>query len=161
MKQLILNILAFFHKPFARVMPFQTFRYLACGGGNTMLDIFLFFISYNFILHKRMVHLPFLTISPHIAAVLMAFIVSFPTGFLLNKYIVFSESNLRGRVQLIRYFMLVGVCLLFNYIFMKFFVEVCHFYPTIAKIFTTILVVCFSYVTQKKFTFKVKVEVEQ
>ena len=88
----------------------------------------------------------------------MAFFVSFPTGFLLNKYIVFSESNLRGRVQLIRYFMLVGVCLLFNYVFMKFFVEICHFYPTIAKILTTILVVCFSYVTQKKFTFKVKVE---
>src|SRR5690606_4959526 len=132
---------------------------LACGGGNTMLDIFLFFISYNFILNKQMVHLPFLTISPHIAAVLMAFIISFPTGFLLNKYIVFSESNLRGRVQLIRYFMLVGVCLLFNYVFMKFFVEICHFYPTIAKILTTVLVVCFSYITQKKFTFKVKVEV--
>ncbi|GEP96091.1 GtrA family protein [Chitinophaga cymbidii] len=161
MKQLILNILNFFYKPFSRLMPFQTFRYLACGGGNTLLDIFLFFISYNFILNKQMVHLPFLTISPHIAAVLMAFIVSFPTGFLLNKYIVFSESNLRGRVQLIRYFMLVGVCLLFNYVFMKFFVEICHFYPTIAKILTTILVVCFSYITQKKFTFKVKVEVAE
>src|SRR5690606_12750526 len=31
MKQLILNILAFFYQPFAKVMPFQTFRYLACG----------------------------------------------------------------------------------------------------------------------------------
>lgn len=158
MKQLILDILAFFYKPFAKIMPFQTFRYLACGGGNTLLDIFLFFISYNFILQKEMVHLPFITVSPHIAAVLMAFFVSFPTGFLLNKYIVFSESNLRGRVQLIRYFILVGGCLLFNYIFMKVFVEYCHFYPTIAKILTTILVVCFSYVTQKKFTFKVKIE---
>lgn len=161
MKHLILNILAFFYRPFSRLMPFQTFRYLACGGGNTLLDIILFSVSYNFILNKQMVHLPFLTISPHIAAVLMAFFVSFPTGFLLNKYIVFSESNLRGRVQLIRYFILVGVCLLFNYVFMKFFVEICHFYPTIAKILTTILVVCFSYVTQKKFTFKVKVEMEQ
>ncbi len=156
MKQLILDILAFFYKPFAKVMPFQTFRYLACGGGNTLLDILLFFVSYNFILKKQMLHLPFLTISPHIAAVLMAFVISFPTGFLLNKYIVFSDSNLRGRVQLIRYFLLVGVCLLFNYVFMKFFVEICHFYPTISKIFTTVLVVCFSYVTQKKFTFRVK-----
>lgn len=156
MQQLILNILAFFYKPFSRVMPFQTFRYLACGGGNTLLDIVLYFISYNFILQQQMVELPFLTISAPIAAVFMAFIVSFPTGFLLNKYIVFSDSNLRGRVQLFRYLALVMTCLLFNYVFMKFFVEYCHFYPTISKILTTILVVCFSYVTQKKFTFKVK-----
>lgn len=158
MKQLIFNILAFFYKPFAKIMPFQTFRYIACGGGNTLLDIFLFFISYNFILNKQMVHLPFLTISPHIAAVLMAFLVSFPTGFLLNKYIVFSDSNLRGRVQLVRYFLLVGVCLLLNYICMKLFVEYCNFYPTVAKVLTTVIVVSFSYITQKKFTFKVKVE---
>lgn len=142
-------------------MPFQTFRYLACGGGNTLLDIVLYFISYNFILRQQMVHLPFVTISAPIAAVFMAFMVSFPTGFLLNKFIVFSESNLRGRVQLIRYLMLVGVCLLFNYVFMKVFVEYCHIYPTISKILTTVLVVCFSYITQKRFTFKVKqVEVE-
>ena len=158
MKQLITDILAFFYKPFSRIMPFQTFRYLACGGGNTLLDIFLFFISYNFILHKEVVHLPFFAVSPHIAAVFMSFLVTFPTGFLLNKYIVFSDSNLRGRVQLVRYFALVGVCLLMNYVFMKVFVDYCGFYPTVGKVLTTILVVCFSYITQKKFTFKVKVE---
>ncbi|MRG48232.1 GtrA family protein [Chitinophaga sp. SYP-B3965] len=158
MKQLILDILAYFHKPFAKMMPFQTFRYLVCGGGNTAMDIFLYFISFNFILHQQMVHLPFFTISPHIAAFLMAFVITFPTGFLLNKYIVFSESNLRGRVQLIRYLLLVGICFLFNVVFIKLFVDYCHFYPTIAKILTTILVVCFSYITQKKFTFKVKVQ---
>lgn len=158
MKQLILDILAYFHKPFAKMMPFQTFRYLVCGGGNTVMDILLYFISYNFILHKEMVHLPFYTISAPIAAFMMAFVITFPTGFLLNKYIVFSESNLRGRVQLIRYFLLVGICIVFNLVFIKFFVEYCHFYPTIAKILTTVLVVCFSYITQKKFTFKVKVQ---
>ncbi len=158
MKQLILNILAFFYRPFAKVMPFQTFRYLACGGGNTLLDIVLFFIFYNFVLEKQVVHLPYISLSPHIAAVFMAFIVSFPTGFLLNKYIVFSDSNLRGRVQLLRYFVLVAVCLLMNYVLMKLFVDYCHFYPTIGKILTTAVVVCFSYITQKKFTFKVKVD---
>ncbi|WP_109700059.1 GtrA family protein [Chitinophaga deserti] len=158
MKQLILNILAFFYRPFAKVMPFQTFRYLACGGGNTLLDIFLFFIFYNFVLEKQVVHLPLISLSPHIAAVFMAFIVSFPSGFLLNKYIVFSDSNLRGRVQLVRYFLLVAVCLLMNYVLMKLFVDYCGFYPTISKILTTAVVVCFSYITQKKFTFKVKVE---
>lgn len=155
MRRFILQIIDFFYRPFARFMPLQTFRYLACGGGNTLLDIFLYFICYNFVLRKQMIHLPFVTISPHIAALFLALAVSFPTGFLLSKYIVFSESNIRGRVQLFRYFMLVAVCILLNYVFMKLFVDHLHIYPTISKIFTTCFVVCFSYLTQKKFTFKV------
>jgi putative flippase GtrA len=47
------------------------------------------------------------------------------------------------------------ICLLLNYIFIKLFVEQFHIYATVAKILTTIIVVCFSYVTQKNFTFKV------
>ncbi|KAA2241449.1 GtrA family protein [Chitinophaga agrisoli] len=156
MRQFILQIIDFFYRPFAKLMPLQTFRYLACGGGNTLLDIVLYFIMYNFVLHKQMVHLPFLTITPHIAALFMSMSITFPSGFLLSKYIVFSNSNLRGRIQLFRYFMLVSACILLNYVFMKLFVEYLHIYPTVSKIFTTFFVVCFSYLTQKKFTFKVK-----
>jgi putative flippase GtrA len=156
MRRFILLVISFFYRPFAKMMPFQTFRYLACGGGNTALDICLYFISFHFILKEQDVILPFITIQAHIAALFMALAVTFPTGFLLSKYIVFSESNLRGRVQLMRYFMLVGTCLLLNYGFMKLFVDVMGFYPTPAKILTTCFVVIFSYLTQKKFTFKVK-----
>ncbi|WP_291909830.1 GtrA family protein [Chitinophaga sp. CB10] len=155
-RRLILNIIDFFHKPFSGIIPKQTFRYLACGGGNTLLDIFLYFICYNFILEKQVVHLPFINIGAHIAAMFMSMAVTFPTGFLLSKYVVFSESNLQGRTQLFRYFMLVGVCVLLNYALMKLFVEHLHFFPTVARICTTAVVVIFSYLTQKKFTFKVK-----
>src|ERR1044072_4858803 len=158
MKNLILQVIDFFYRPFARLMPLQTFRYLACGGGNTLLDIILYYIMYNFVLHQQDVHLPSLTISSPIAALFMAMSITFPTGFLLSKYIVFSESNLRGRIQLFRYFMQVAAWLLLNYLFMKLFVEYLHIYPTISKIITTFFVVCFSYLTQKKFTFKVKSE---
>lgn len=156
LRRIILQIIDFFYQPFARVMPRQTFRYLACGGGNTAMDILLYFICYNFVLQKEMIHLPFIDISAHIAALFMSMAVTFPTGFLLSKYVVFSESNLRGRVQLFRYFLLVGICILLNYFLMKLFVDRLHFYPTVGKIFTTALVVIFSYLTQKKFTFKVK-----
>lgn len=156
LRRIILQIIDFFYQPFARFMPRQTFRYLACGGGNTAMDIFLYFICYNFVLQKEMIHLPFIDISAHIAALFMSMAVTFPTGFLLSKYVVFSESNIRGRVQLFRYFLLVGICILLNYFLMKLFVDRLHFYPTVGKIFTTALVVIFSYLTQKKFTFKVK-----
>lgn len=136
-------------------MPLQTFRYAACGGFNTLLDIFLFFVSYNFIFDKQVVHFYGFAVSPHIAAFIAAFSITFPLGFYFSRNVVFSESNLRGRVQLFRYFMLVLVCIGLNYVFLKFFIEQLHFYPTVSKIFTTVLVVAFSYLSQKHFTFRV------
>ena len=154
LKGWITAIIDFFYPPFRKLMPVQTFRYAVCGGGNTLLHIFLYFISYNFILQKQVVFTPAGPISPHIAAFLMSFAVSFPTGYLLNRHIVFPGSILRGRVQLFRYFLLVTMCVFLNYIFIKLFVEHLHIYPTVSKILTTVIVVSFSYLTQKNFTFK-------
>lgn len=157
----ILGFIDFFHKPFAKWINQQTFRYLACGGTNTVLDIFIYFISYNFILDKQMVHIGGLSISPHIAAFIMSFGISFPSGFTLSRYIVFPESTvMRKRIQLMRYALLVAMCILLNYIFLKFFVEWCGWYPTPSKILTTLFVAVFSYVSQRNFTFKVKPAME-
>jgi putative flippase GtrA len=161
LKGWILAVIDFFYVPFRKLMPIQTFRYAACGGGNTLLDIFLYFISYNFILKKQIIFTPIGAISPYIAAFLMSFAVSFPTGYLLNRYIVFPGSILRGRIQLFRYFLLVVVCVYLNYIFIKLFVEYFSIYPTISKILTTVIVVSFSYFTQKYFTFKTGSDSEQ
>lgn len=158
MKRFLLSVIDWFYPPFRRVMPIQTFRYAACGGGNTLLDICIYWISYKYILHKEVIiHLPYhYAISPEISSQLMAFCVSFPTGFFLMRNLVFPESNLRGRVQLFRYLLLVVVCLFLNVIFIKFFVSVCNVYPPFAKILATVFVVTFSYLTQKHFTFRVK-----
>ena len=154
-KKQIISFIDFFYPPFRKFLPLQTFRYAACGGANTFLDIFLFFIAYNFVLHKQDFHLGFMTFKPHVAAFFLSFIVSFPTGFMLMRHVVFPESTLHGRVQLLRYFLMVLICIVLNYIFLRIFVEHFHLYPTVSKIITTAIVVSFSYITQKKYTFKV------
>jgi putative flippase GtrA len=148
------TFLDFFYPLFKRFFDKTTYYYAACGGMNTIFDLFLFFISYNFILHKQMVALPFIVISPHIAAFIIAFLFSFPTGFLLMRYVVFRSSYLKGSVQLFRYFLSVCISLFLNYIFLKIFVEQLHFYPTVSKFIITFIVVGFSYVAQKYFSFK-------
>lgn len=153
-KKLIISFIDFFYPPFNRLMPLQTFRYAACGGANTVLDIVMYAIAYNFILHKQDLNLGFIVFKPHIASIIISFCVSFPTGFFLMRNIVFTQSTLQGRVQLWRYFVLVMVCLFLNYVFIKLFVEQFHIYPTISKVLTTIIVVSFSYLTQKNYTFK-------
>lgn len=154
-RKMILAAVDLFYPLFQKMMPLQTFRYAACGGFNTCLDISLFFISYNYILDKQPVHLPFLTIGPHIAAFLIGFTVTFPIGFYLSRYVVFQATSVAKREQLGKYFMVVLGCLLLNYGFLKLFVDVFGWYPTPSKLLTTVFVVAFSYVSQKNFTFRV------
>ncbi len=156
MKTLIINCIDFFYPLFKRLMTLQTFRYAVCGTSNMILDIFIYFISYNYILHKNNLDLGFIVFKPHIAALWMSFCVSFPVGFLLSKNIVFNESYLRGRIQFFRYFLIVIVNLMLNYGFLKVMVEYMNFYPTVARIFATCFIVMFSYLSQKHFTFKSK-----
>lgn len=155
-RHIVLSVIDFFHKPFARLINKQTFRYLACGGSNACLNILIYFVSYNFLLQKQDIFIGKLHITSHVAAFIISFVITFPIGFVLSRYIVFPESTLRGRVQLVRYMILVVFCILLNYLFIKLFVEVFHLFPSIANILTNALVAVFSYISQRAFTFKVK-----
>lgn len=152
---LINRIIFWFYKPFEKIIPEQTFKYAVTGGANTTLDIILYYIFYNFVLKKEILDLGFYAISPHIAAFLMSFSITFPTGFILAKYISFPGSYLRKRIQILRYGLTVMGSILFNYIFLKLFVEACGWYATPSKIATTFIVIIFSYTAQKNFTFRI------
>ena len=149
------DLIDFFYPPFKKIMDRQTFRYAASGGSNTAFDIILYFLTYNYILEKEIIHLGTLAISPHIAAFMFTFPITFVTGFLLARYIVFPESaSTKKRIQLSRYLIVVLICIILNYVFLKFFVEVVGWWPLGAKLATTVIVVAFSYFSQKKFAFK-------
>lgn len=154
MQKKIISFIDFFYPPFKGFMPLQTFRYAACGGSNTVLDIALFYVSFNYILHQKILDIGFVSLKPYNAALGMAFCITFPLGFLMNKYIVFNSSYLRSHVQLFRYVLIVAANLFLNYAFINIMVQYMHFYPTIAKVFATIIIVAFSYLSQKHFTFK-------
>lgn len=151
---IIIEVIDYFYIPFRRYIPLETFRYAATGGLNTVLDITLYFICYNFIVDRQVVDLHFVSISPHIAAFLIVFPVTFFTGFLLAKFITFTSSEIRGRVQLIRYMISVSGSIFLNYVFLKVLVEFGGFWPTLAKLITTGIVVVYSYFVQKFYTFK-------
>ncbi|MDP9230368.1 MAG: GtrA family protein [Bacteroidota bacterium] len=152
----IIAVIDIFYPPFRRVIDLQTFRYAACGGSNSLLDIGLYAITYNYILQKSIVHVGSIAISPYIAAMMITFPVTLLTGFILMRYVVFPHAKgTRKRVQGSKYMIVVFCCILFNYIFLKLFVEKFGWWPLPSKIITTIIVVLFSYFSQKNFTFKV------
>ena len=159
MERISKNIIWFidlFYPPFRKWMPEQTFRYAVCGGANTVLGLAIYFVSYQFILKKENLELGFFAFKPHIAALFISFCINFVVGFILMKFVVFVSSNLRGRIQLVRYFLSFGFNLILNYLLLKLFVELLHMNAILSQCITTCIVVLVSYFSQKHFTFKQK-----
>jgi putative flippase GtrA len=159
MERISKNIIWFidlFYPPFRKWMPEQTFRYAVCGGANTVLGLAVYFVSYQFILKKENLDFGFFAFKPHIAALFISFCVNFVVGFILMKFVVFVASNIRGRIQLVRYFLSFGFNLVLNYLLLKLFVDLLHMHALISQLITTCIVVLVSYFSQKHFTFKVK-----
>ena len=152
----IFKVLDIFYPLFRKWMPLQTYHYAACGGGNTVLSLFLYFIGYNYILKKQIIHFGSIAVSPHVMALIISSIITLPIGFYLSMFVVFQGSYLRRRIQFFRYFLVVIACLLLNYIFLKIFVEVLGWYPTVSQMVNTCIVVSFSYLSQRHFSFKVQ-----
>ncbi len=137
-------------------MPLPFFRYLSCGGLNVVFDWLLFALFYNFIIQKQIIDLEFIAFTPHIAALLATFPITLLSGFYLSKFVSFEGSDLRGRVQLFRYLLVVAGCLIINYFCLKLFVDGMQIFPTPAKMITTVFTTIFSYVMQKNYTFEQK-----
>ena len=138
-------------------MNLQTFRYAVCGAANTTLGFIVFYISFKFIFFGENLDLGFYVFTSYTVALVLSFCISFPFGFFLMKYVVFTDSNLRGRVQLFRYFLVYLINLALNYILLKITVEILHIYPTIAQMIDIVILVLLSYLFQKYFTFQRKI----
>ncbi|HNP53503.1 MAG TPA: GtrA family protein, partial [Ferruginibacter sp.] len=72
MKQFITGFIDLFYPPIRRFMPLHTFRYAACGGGNTVLGLLVYFIGYHFLFNRTVVDLGFYAFKPHMAALFVS-----------------------------------------------------------------------------------------
>ena len=138
-------------------MPLQTFRYAACGGGNMLMGLFLYYVLFYFIFKGQNVNVYLTVLKAHNAALFVSGICTFSVGFLLNKFVVFTSSNLQGRIQLFRYFLSFSTNLVINYFLLRLFIEVLHFEEFFAQVISTVILVTISYLTQKHFSFKEEV----
>lgn len=153
-RKMIFAVLDVFYPIFKSFLPLQTYHYAACGGTNTVLGLAVYFVGYNYILHKQVLDLGFIAFQPHIAAMFLSFCVSFPVGFYLSMYVIFQGSYLKRRVQLFRYFLVIIGCMIINYICLKIFVEYFGWFPTPSQLITTGIVILFNYFSQRYFSFR-------
>lgn len=161
MQSILIKLIDSFYFIFKRFMPLKTYRYAVCGGGNLVFDLVLYFLFYHYIFHKEDVNLRYFVLSSHIASLFFVFPITFLTGFLLNKYITFQDSNIPGRVQFVRYLMVALGAIGLSYLCMKLFVDVLKFYPTPSRLVTTVISVVYSYILQSTFSFGRRKEKEE
>ncbi len=157
-KNIIISILDFFHKPFAKFIPTQTFRYLACGGTNALTGLILFKVVYYNVFKDTNFHIAGpIALTPRVASLFFCFIVNNPIGFMLSSYVVFPESQIKIKTQAFRYFSSALIFLGFSYMLTKFFAfAIPALVPEWANFFVIAITTILSYLTQKFFTFKIE-----
>jgi putative flippase GtrA len=155
-RDILLPVIDFFYPPFRKIMPLQTYRYAVAGGVNALLGLVLYYISYKYILKEQDLYFVFYAFKSHVAALFISFCFCFPFGFFLMKYLVFSDSKIKGRIQLFRYLVVFVFNLVLNYILLKILVENFHIYAPLAQVLTTGVVIFISYMAQRHFTFRIK-----
>ena len=152
----ISDIIDFFYPPFRKYFSLQFFRYGVSGAGNMVFDWLLYSFVYNVVLQKQMLNLGLVTLSSPIAALFITFPITLFTGFLLQKYVTFTASEMRGQKQLVRYMLVVALNLVINYTGLKILNGVLGLWPLASKMIITVITTLFSYFSQKKFTFRIK-----
>ncbi len=148
------KVIDFFYPLFRRYMSLQFFRYGAIGSLNLLFDWSLYFIIYNLLLQHRMIDLGRLTLSSHVGALVIKFPIVLFSGFLLQKYVTFSHSNLNVSTQFLRYSIVFFGNLLISYIGLKILVDGFSFWPTPSIMIISIVTITVSYFSQKYFSFK-------
>ena len=163
LERTLTTVIDFFYPPFRKIMSLELFRYGCCGGLNLALEWVLYYVFYHFVfggdifdlgslLFKRDIF--FLVFTPYIAAFVFKFPITFLTGFWMARHISFSGSTLRGRTQIVRYLIVTVVNILINYLGLKLFVEVFHWWPTVSYVIISIICVTFSYLANKFYSFR-------
>ena len=137
-------------------MPVETFRYAACGGGNMVMGLLLFFLLHRYVFNHGYEQLAGFAFESYNVSLFFTSCITFAVGFLMNKYVVFTTSYLRGRIQLLRYFISFSFNFITNYFLLKFFVKWLLMDAFVSQVISTLIVVLTSYATQKYFTFKKK-----
>lgn len=145
-----------------KLLKHKLIRYSVSAMAGTFVDVAVYFIAFNFIYRKQDVYLfNFLVLSAPSASLVLSYSCGLLTNFTITKYFVFTESDLRGHHQLMRYVLVALFVLLLNYGFMTFLIKILHWYPTVSRAVSAAIIGLVSFAFHKTFSFRVSKETEK
>ncbi len=144
-----------------KIFRLRVVRYFFTAITATGVDVFVYFLTYNYVILKN--DLP---VSNHIIigaptiALMISFCFGLVTNFSLTRKFVFTESDLRVRHQLMRYTAVALAALVLNYFLMNFLIREFLWYPTLSRAAAAVCVGVISFMVHKTFSFTIKNEEE-
>lgn len=139
-----------------KILENKIIRYFLSAGIATGVDVTVYFLAYNFIYEKQDIHLfNLMTLSAPTGSLMLSYTCGLVTNFLITKYLVFTESDLRGIHQLARYILVALLILALNYFFMSFLIKILDWYPTLSRVVSALTIGLLSFVIHKFYSFKV------
>ena len=133
-----------------------TYYYAVCGASNMVLSWLLFYLFYNFVFHQQKWQVPILNLymDAYTISAAVCFVISFIIGFTLLKYVVFTASEIKGRIQLFRYGISAIISFLLSYAILSLLIEGFGVYPSVSNVIASVIVTVISYLIQRNFTFR-------
>jgi putative flippase GtrA len=128
--------------------------YFFAAGTATAVDIGMYFISYNFLFKKEDVHFFNYIFSAPSLALLISYSCGLLINFSISKFLVFKESEVRTHKQFFRFVMVALAVFVANYYLLNFLVRVLHWYPTIGRTASALVIGVLSFISHKTFSFK-------
>ncbi len=145
----------FYIRAIERYVGRETVRYFICGVLNyIVLDAVIYYTIYHFVVDLSYVYIGTFVISPHVAALIITFPVTFLTGFWLNRYVAFQATAPRVGSQIARYALSVGGSIILSYISLKWLVEGVGVWATPAKVLSSVITSLYSYLMARFYTFR-------
>ena len=142
-----------------KVLNFKLIRYGLSSGIATGVDVIVYFLSFNYLLQKKdLAVLNDLVFSASTIALIISYTCGLFTNFTITKYFVFTESNLRGRHQLMRYVAVALFILFLNYGFMSVLIKGLAWYPTISRAVSAVVIGFASFLIHRSYSFRVTKE---
>lgn len=139
-----------------KILSNQIFRFVFSAGMGFLVDISAYWVLYNFIFKQH----DYLIVNHRVSNYLLSLAISFFMGvvvnFLINRYIVFSESKLPPVNQFIRFISVAIIGFFANMGVLQLMVRYLHLYPPVARICAALSLFFASFFVHKLFSFNLK-----
>lgn len=154
--EIITRIIPLLPIPLQRLVKSKAFGYLIAAGTATVVDVLVYYIVLNKVLHKHDLVIKSVVLGAPGVSLASSYACGLFTNFTITKLFVFTDSDLRTRYQFIR-FATVAIAVLFaNYGLMKFLIDAIGIYPTVSRAISALSIGVLSFMIHRVFSFQIR-----
>ena len=156
MVSILRAFLDIFYPLVSKLMDKTTYYYAVAGSTNLVLGWLMFALLDLYVFQNKIITLPLFDHPVHSYTVVAGIcaVFSFLFGFTMMRYVVFTESQLKGRVQFFRYGLSALISATVNWILIKLMVDTFAWNASLCNVFASVVVVTISYFLQRRFSFR-------